>query len=529
MPGIGAVSGHHKIFEDGMMGSYVPLDIDSNLCFERESRLGAYGFNQDDVAGTFDGTIKDPRVWDKVDWGLLQTNCVDLNVDRYAKSKSVVKTTIPNKDGKNGTVPLVKGTELIKRTNKISDPNEARKQGLHGMPSSTITPKSRTAFLIRANSSQISTDNDKQNTRSLITELSLRSGGEYQIFLVVEVLGSNYPIFSSTTAYEYALSTFIPTEFQNMTILYNSEILHDSYPLLTDIGQEDEYWLIVQRFSQEYPEFEYVWNWNLQTRYTGHNYNLFEKLSNFAKSQPRKGLWERNERFYIPEIHFPYRSRFRKLVDDIYGSNIIWGAPEVGDINPIGPTPPVDDPAEDGYKWGLGEEADLITLSPIFDPVDTNWDQKNKTWGFEEGSPKRISIGTQARIGKKLLSLMHEENIRGRSLAKNMAPSTLALLHGLKTVFAPVPTWFDREWTGEKLERFFNPGSKSTSGGKGSPFGMGRSEGASWGLDGIVGTKLHDAWLGREVGGWGGVEVCSFHFFKQRKARVRETNLADSY
>lgn len=500
------------------MGSYVPLDIDSNLCFERESRLGAYGFNEDDVEGTIDGTIKDPRIWEKVDWGFLQTNCVALNMGRYAIPNPVVKTTPSNKDEKNGSVPLVKGTKLTKKSNEITDPTEARKQGLHGMPTSTVTPKSRTAFLIRSNSTQIYTDNDKQNIRSLITELSLRSGGEYQVFLVVEVLDSNFPIFSSTTAYEYALSTFIPTEFQNMTILYNSEILHESYPLLTDVGQEDEYWLIVQRFSQEYPEFEYIWNWNLQTRYTGHHYNLFEKLSDFAKIQPRKGLWERNERFYIPEIHYPYRSRFRKYVDDIHGSDIIWGAPEVDGITPIGPIPPVDDPTEDKYKWGLGEEANFISLSPIFDPVDTNLEQQNNTWGFEEDIPRRTSIGAQARLSRKLLGLMHEEDLKGKHLARDMAPSTLALLHGLKTVFAPVPTWFDREWDGAKLERFFNPGSMRDSGGKGSPFGIDekqRFKGGSWGVGGRLGLKLYDAWLGREVGSWGGAKVCDSSFSRR--------------
>src|ERR1700759_1982962 len=41
----------------------------------------------------------------------------------------------------------------------------------------------------------------------------------------------------------------------------------------------------------------------MDDRYTGHWYHLFQKTSSWAKDQPRKGLWERNARFYIPSEH----------------------------------------------------------------------------------------------------------------------------------------------------------------------------------------------------------------------------------
>ncbi|CRK23082.1 hypothetical protein BN1723_012892 [Verticillium longisporum] len=46
---------------------------------------------------------------------------------------------------------------------------------------------------------------------------------------------------------------------------------------------------------------------------------------------------------------------------------------------------------------------------------------------------------------------MHVENLRGNHIASEMTPQTVALLHGLKTVFAPHPVWFDRPWNGHTL------------------------------------------------------------------------------
>ena len=65
-----------------------------------------------------------------------------------------------------------------------------------------------------------------------------------------------------------------------------------------------------------------------------------------------------------------------------------------------------------------------------------------------------------------------------------MSGPTTALLHGLKAVYAPVPVHFDRQWTGEELEKYFNPGPKGESGSSlGSPFSFGhesRFRGSTW-------------------------------------------------
>ena len=42
-------SGHPRAFRESAIGSYLLLDIDGKLCFERESRLGPYGYQEEET------------------------------------------------------------------------------------------------------------------------------------------------------------------------------------------------------------------------------------------------------------------------------------------------------------------------------------------------------------------------------------------------------------------------------------------------------------------------------------------------
>lgn len=300
-----------------------------------------------------------------------------------------------------------------------------------------------------------------------------------------------------------------------MTILWNPAFLKEKYPLLpAKVGHENTHWLIVQQFSQEHPEFELVWNWEFDTRYTGQHYNLLEKLSSFGKKQPRKGLWERNARFYIPSLHRHYDSIFRRSVENKYSpEEIVWGPASHPHIIPLGPVQPVPEPTEDKYKWGVGEDADYISLMPIFDPVDTTWSHRNDVWGFDSDIPRRGSLGTHSRISKRLLEAMHQEDLMGNHLGDELAPATTALLHSFKPVFAPMPIFLDRDWAMESLEKFFNPGPLGESGSsEESPFSKeyeGRFQGTTWHSKAVPPTRMYNNWLGNEEGGKGGNEACS--------------------
>lgn len=508
-------------------GSYELFDIDGNLCYERETRLGGYGYAENQ---TDKDLAQSRKLWDAVQWGKLQEECLTKNLDRYDMSpkgdnfvhgaSSGTLLAHPSSShlysrqfspvGSSGS-----GTDVLSEiSNSSSNVEEARTAGA---TSNTAKAKPRTALLLRAYIGKTYTENDKQIVRSLVAELALKSGGEYQVFLLVQVKDDTVPIWSDDSAYDKVLRDDIPQEFWDMTILWNDAIVHAWYPALpaehSSVHQAQ--WLSVQRFSQEHPEFDFVWNWELDSRYTGHHYDLLEKLAGFAKKQPRRGLWERNERFYIPAVHGDFDTTFRKSVERRAGKNTIWQAPQSGSsVLRTGPAPPVSSPDQDDYIWGVGEEADYITLGPIFDPVDTAWVGSPDVWGYAGGAddtPRRATIITQSRASKRLLDAMHAENLAGNLVSSEMTPQTVALHHGLKAVFAPHPVFMDRQWRTESLERWFNPGPGGESGkATESPFGWwreGRFQGSSWYFRADVPARLYNNWMGWEDSGMGGAEV----------------------
>ena len=524
-------SGHPLAFEKPSIGSYVPLGIDSNLCFERESRLGAYGFVEDGTK-VLPKSKRVPKSlnWDTVNWGQLQSYCVEKNADRYTKlekmpsvgddsAKNSTDSGISLSGPSNSTIgrrmAINVEPQVLNRT--IIDEAEAKAMGLHGIAKNTINAKSRTAILLRSYSGKNYTENDKQNIRSLVTELSLRSGGEYQVYLLVQIKDSVTPgDIADATQYREKIQAMVPKEFWNMVVAWDDAMMRKWYPKIPEDKNNvhQSQWLSVQKFAQENPEFEYYWNWELDSRYTGHHYNLLERLAEFATKQPMRGLWERNERFYIPSLHGDYYdSKFRATVESVSGSDTIWGAPVVANVTPIGPRPPVASYKDDNYKWGVGDEADLITLAPIFNPVNTSWPGKNDVWGYAgvEHTPRRATIGTQSRISKTLLDAMHNETRNGNHLSSEMAPQTVALLHGLKAVYAPIPVFFDRAWDGKKLDKWFNPGPKGVSGTtEESPFSWGREgrfAGSTWYYRATPPMRLYNNWMGWEDSGVGGAEV----------------------
>ena len=496
LPEILAYQGHPKSFPDPGFGSYEALGMDGNLCFERDTRMGPYGYQQN-------ASEKPSSKWSKINWGRLQEKCVEKNKARYDLAGS------PN--------PYL--SELLQRSDEIPPaPNHRLRRGALAASASSQPgegTEGRTALLLRTYTGKEYTENDKQMIRSLITELSLRSGGQYQVFLFVQVKDTAYAIWDDESTYQYVLRDSVPKEFRDITILWNDEAVQSTYQMLdpkiaiVHVSQ----WLSVQKFMQEFREFEYVWNWEMDARVLGHHFDFLEKMATFAKNQPRRGLWERNERYYIPSIHGDFDKEFRKEVERVSGDETVWGAPDLPFIDPVGPKPPVANPKDDNYEWGVGEEADLITVAPIFNPENSSWVSAPEVWGFNDSShatedlPRRATIVTHSRVSRRLLDIMHVENLRGNHLSSEMMTQTTAFLHGLKTVYAPMPVWFDRPWTGQALARWFNGGLKGESGGIGCAMGWGREgryRGITWYYRATPPGRLYTNWMGWEdtdVGG----------------------------
>jgi hypothetical protein len=110
---------------------------------------------------------------------------------------------------------------------------------------------------------------------------------------------------------------------------------------------------------------------------------------------------------------------------------------------------------------------------------------------------------------------MHAENSRGSLLGNEMAPQTVALLHGLKAVYSPMQVSFDRKLEGTTWEKYLNPSPKGESWTtEETPFSSGREgrfDGSTWGYRAKPPMRLYNNWLGCEDSGIGGFEVCLFH------------------
>lgn len=527
--------GHPKNFPEPGFGSYETLDLDGNLCFERETRLGMYGLDSNATEAEIE---RKAARWDKISWGDLQEDCVAKNKDRYdlqgeanpyVKSGNQKRQTLEDDQGE----PLSEDKFTFRRHHLGSRSKMTTKRApLHARRSTEHSEEShssrtrhnsgprkeeRTALLLRSYTGKKYSENDKQVIRSLVSELSLRTGGRYQVFLFVQVKDTAYAIWDDATTYQYVLQESVPKEFRDMTILWNDEATQAMYTALDSeqAAVHVSQWLSVQKFAQEFPEFDYIWNWEMDARITGHNYDIIEKLASFAKKQPRRGLWERNERFYIPAVHGKYDTDFRQEVEQRSKGISQWGPPDLPFVKPVGPHPPTARPEDDNYEWGVGEEADLITLSPIFNPKESGWVSVNELWGYNDSShatkdlPRRATIITHSRLSKRLLDVMHMENIRGNHISAEMATQTTAFLHGLKAVYAPIPVWFDRAWTGKDLTRWFNPGPNGTAGGHGCAMAWGqeaRYAGSTWYFRADPPQRLYLNWMGWEDTGLGGPE-----------------------
>ncbi|KAF2673482.1 hypothetical protein BT63DRAFT_368044 [Microthyrium microscopicum] len=461
-------------FPEPFIGSHDAVGLHTGMCFDRAQRYGPYGV---EPLSKFPISYVD---WDKVYWGHLQNECVAKNENRFA----------PQSPQSNDEM-----SEFM--SHKVSEHRPGTSQSSETKTKDGKTYQSRTAILLRTWEGYEYSDNDIMVIRSMVTELSLQSGGEFQVFLLVNIKDRSQPIFTDARAYRKTLRKVVPRELQDIAILWSEEICERLYP---DVGDWQVYWqqfMPVQWFSESHPEFDYVWNWEMDVRYIGNHYHFLTQVGYFAGQQSRKYLWERNARFYIPSFHGSDWNTYLNDTNAIIADSVakgeipepIWGAKTYSSSQkPLGPTPPRSQDA-DSFEWGVGEEADFITLLPIWDPVKTRWTMKNKVWNYTPGIrpqfsrdhptdddfthpslknlPRRGYINTVARLSKRLLHAMHLEQMAGRSMQAEMWPSSVALQHGFKAVYVPQPVYSGRQWPGRYADAVFN-----SNGGIGARWGQ---------------------------------------------------------
>ncbi|KAJ5679340.1 hypothetical protein N7462_007584 [Penicillium macrosclerotiorum] len=430
-------------FPESRFGSHEAMGLDGDVCTDRYSRFGAYGYD-DDSEEDVPGFTRPPIVpWSEVDWNHLQTLCLERNSDRYKPNSAM---------NQSQHRPL--SFELREPPRKTYEP---------GTTSGERRYHPRSAVLIRAWHSMLWTTNHREYLRALIMGLSLHSGAEYEVFLLIHVKDDELPIFSDRKTVS-ELRTSIPPEFRNISLFFNNKLLEAWYPRISEHSPMLQHHQPLQVFSQLYPNFDYYWQFEMDGRHTGNIYHFLDRAISFAREQPRKYLWERNAYFYTPGAHGIWEE-FKDMVNESLADrsdNTVWGPVYGTGIRPMGPDAPVALAEGDSFTWGVGEEADLITFLPIFNPKDTQWTFPDKIWNFKYGldTPRRSAVITMGRYSRRLLDLIHHaQATRGLGLASEMTGASWALYHGLKAVHVPHPIYADGMWTSQELARIYNPGT----------------------------------------------------------------------
>ena len=106
---------------------------------------------------------------------------------------------------------------------------------------------------------------------------------------MVEVKDKDRPILNGpgSGAYQKALDDIVPREFHNMTILFNQDLLEAWYPTIDQIGGQSLHMnQPLQLFSIMNPDFAFVWQFELDVRFTGNWYNFLENAESWACEQP---------------------------------------------------------------------------------------------------------------------------------------------------------------------------------------------------------------------------------------------------
>lgn len=548
IPQVRTYNGTPDGFPDAAFGSSEMLGIREDVCFDRFGRLGPYGLGYGVKAGGTGAGLEGDRsgiedIWEEVppvnfkevNWAEVQERCISDNIHRFPK--------LPSSQAGHFKMPPVGAGPRDPQNEPTSKSDDTRQNitiGAEQLP--------RTAFIIRTWVDFEYTEETIVYLRSLISELTVASGGEYVVHFLVHVKDENLPIWSDDETYDRVLKDALPKEFWGMGTLWSERQMALVYGGLDDnnsrnlpvYGVYRSTFMPVQYFAYQHPEYDFYWNWEMDARYTGHWYHLFDKVGSWAKKQPRKGLWERNSRFYVPSVHGSWED-FRQMVrvqteQGTNSMNNMWSAPNKGHRpNELQPDKPIWGPErpqseedvletegegipprsyeKDKYEWGVGEDADLIVFNPLFDPEGTTWLLRDDATGYNKDNgtlPRRTAIITASRLSRKLLHTMHREtSLKRHTMFSEMWPASTCLHHGFKATFAPHSVYIDRQWPTTYLEAVYNAGRNGASGGaRTSIFGDREHNfrGTTWFYSAGHSISIWRRWLGYRSNNDGGEE-----------------------
>lgn len=195
------------------------MGLDAYVCSDRFSRLRTYGYYNytNYPVSASKGPVQ--TNWNEVNWGSLQTQCFERNAGRYSQIQTQPR-------------PI---THSLPARPISRSPTMNIRRGRYKTPPSDPRHKARSAVILRAWHDMEWTDNLKQSVRSLVMELSLHSGAEYEVFILCHVKDASIPLNTDDAeAMRNLKSRFIPREFQEMAVLFNDKTLESWYLDIND-------------------------------------------------------------------------------------------------------------------------------------------------------------------------------------------------------------------------------------------------------------------------------------------------------
>ncbi|KAK3295224.1 uncharacterized protein B0H64DRAFT_142450 [Chaetomium fimeti] len=413
------------------VGSHESMGL-SQTWMTAAERYGPYGWGDDKP--TYGKT---KVAWDSTDWAALQNQCLERNAQRF-------KQPVPIDAGKQRFRMREAGEEVRL---PVVEPQAARH-----VP--------RTAIVFRAFEGYNYTTEDLINLRATTAETALRFGGEYTVFILVNVKDKGRDIFASEDNYRRAVRELVPAEFRSMAVLFDETLLQSWYPSIKTHITTYQVMQPLQLFGHFYPEFDHYWQLELDLRFTGHAGRYLMGMSDFAREQPRKQAIERSTWFYMPESHRSYSDLLAAVNASLEGQGGLGWGMKIDDFEPLGPRPPVNDPLDDNFEWGVGEEADFIAVGPcahvqyMVDWAWRNWYQRLKAG---TRTPRWMCQPAMGRASRTLLHAAHHaQAAQDLAVHSEATLSSFALWHGLKLVAPPHPVYQNPQWPLDKMYKLYN-------------------------------------------------------------------------
>jgi hypothetical protein len=472
VPKVHAYQGIPQYHPNPLHGSYQALSLRDDICFDSHGRFGAYGLEtyeeEERISRKPRNTTRTIQVdWSTVNWGAAQAACHKANRHRFSEASHVA----------------AKGATA----------------------SQTI---SRSAIVLRTWIGYDYTPLVIKNLRALLSEVALGSGGEYDVHLLVHVKDNSMRFWESSELYHQIRNQSVPAEFRNLVTLWSERHMEMVYPgpfLNNTINRSGRSihgvyrssHMPLQYFAATNPQYEHFWNWEMDIRYTGHYYEFFDRVARWANAQPTRGIWERNAKYYLEKLHGNWLQFTETTREE--NPQSVWGPVPFPGSRTLDPHGSVWTATNTSHQ----QDADLITLSPLFDPNNSRWYFADDITGYDldlPSPPRRVAIIAASRLSRRLLHVMHEETFQHkRSMWTEMWAPSIALHYGLKAVYAPHPVYYDRKWPVATAGKIFNAGIYGSSGGNASSvFGAFEHNhlGSTWYHNARFAGQLWNSWLG---------------------------------